>query len=134
MRTRTLLVLTTTAALTLTACSGDDPAPSEPTGEEAPTEEAAPGGSVTFAGTDGVAWEQSDLSTGAGANDVTLTCGPEVPHGLAIEGVQGGEEFLACTGGQSVTATIELAAGDYTFFCTIPGHREAGMEGTLSVG
>ena len=28
---------------------------------------------------------------------------------------------------------IELAAGDYVFYCDVPGHREAGMEGTLTV-
>jgi uncharacterized cupredoxin-like copper-binding protein len=35
--------------------------------------------------------------------------------------------------GESVTLTVNLPAGSYTFFCTIPGHRPAGMVGTLIV-
>ena|SRR5215211_2562812 len=35
--------------------------------------------------------------------------------------------------GQSMTLTIDAPAGTYTFYCTIPGHREAGMAGTLTV-
>ena len=31
------------------------------------------------------------------------------------------------------TVSAELAPGTYTFLCTIPGHAEAGMEGTLTV-
>ena len=33
--------------------------------------------------------------------------------------------------GESITLTVNLPAGSYTFFCTIPGHRPAGMVGTL---
>ena len=29
---------------------------------------------------------------------------------------------------------IDAPAGTYTFYCSIPGHREAGMEGTLVIG
>ena len=35
--------------------------------------------------------------------------------------------------GGSKTLTVSLKAGTYKFYCTVPGHRAAGMEGTLTV-
>ena len=35
--------------------------------------------------------------------------------------------------GQSTTVTINAAAGSYQYYCSIPGHKEAGMVGTLTV-
>jgi plastocyanin len=35
--------------------------------------------------------------------------------------------------GEEGQATINAPAGTYTFYCNVPGHREAGMEGTLTV-
>jgi plastocyanin len=35
--------------------------------------------------------------------------------------------------GGSKTLTLNLKPGTYKFFCTVPGHRMAGMEGTLKV-
>jgi uncharacterized cupredoxin-like copper-binding protein len=35
--------------------------------------------------------------------------------------------------GESTTVTVNAAAGDYTFICTVPGHADAGMTGTLTL-
>jgi plastocyanin len=35
--------------------------------------------------------------------------------------------------GESKTLTLTLKAGTYKFYCSVPGHRAAGMEGTLVV-
>jgi plastocyanin len=55
-------------------------------------------------------------------------------HDVAIENANGeevGATELIADG--SDTTTVDLKPGTYTYFCTVPGHREAGMEGTLTV-
>jgi manganese oxidase len=55
-----------------------------------------------------------------------------VMHTLAIDGTDLKTSELA-GGGEEVLELGDLPAGSYTMFCTIPGHREAGMEGELTV-
>jgi plastocyanin len=35
--------------------------------------------------------------------------------------------------GGSKTLSVNLKPGTYTFFCSVPGHRQGGMVGTLTV-
>jgi plastocyanin len=55
------------------------------------------------------------------------------PHNIAIDGRQGAVFPEDLTAGQAASATIDLAPGTYTFYCPVPGHRERGMLGTLTV-
>jgi plastocyanin len=143
-----IFAVTLVAALSLAvaACGGDDeeaaepPAeqPAEPTppAEEPPAEEppaeatelqlaADPGGAL--------AYDQTELSAPPGTVSIVLTNESAVPHNVSIEdGVTvEGEVFQ---GGGTRTTTAELEAGEYVFYCSVPGHRDAGMEGTLTVG
>jgi uncharacterized cupredoxin-like copper-binding protein len=53
-------------------------------------------------------------------------------HDLVIKGVPGFD--LSVSGEGSTDAKkVELKQGKYTFYCTVPGHEEAGMKGTLTV-
>jgi plastocyanin len=56
-----------------------------------------------------------------------------IDHDISIEG-QGVDEHgpVVKNGGTSVVK-VDLKAGDYTFYCSVPGHREGGMEGKLTV-
>ncbi len=57
----------------------------------------------------------------------------QFPHNIAFDGIDGSVFSDNLTAGQSATATITLAPGTYTFYCPVPGHRERGMVGTLTV-
>lgn len=78
--------------------------------------------------------ENPTLEAEAGEVTIDYTNPSPVPHNVAIED---GSETVAqgetVTDGASGPATAELEAGDYVYYCSIPSHREAGMEGTLTV-
>ena len=54
-----------------------------------------------------------------------------MPHNIAIEGNGVDEEGQVVQNGGVSRVEVDLKAGEYTFFCSVPGHREGGMEGTL---
>jgi plastocyanin len=53
-----------------------------------------------------------------------------VPHNIAIEG---GPEGDIVQGGKVSKITVDLKPGKHTFYCSVPGHEQAGMKGTLTV-
>ena len=54
-------------------------------------------------------------------------------HNLVIEGVPG-FELTTPGSGDTDSAKVDLEKGKYTFYCSLPGHRAAGMVGALTVG
>jgi plastocyanin len=131
------------AALGLAACGGssnnDTTAASTPanTATSAGGGGAAAGGSTvnisTPSGTD-LAYDQKDVSAKAGSVTIDFQNNESIAHDVAVEdssGMQVGATALVSSG--SATATVDLTPGTYAFFCTVPGHRQAGMEGTLTV-
>jgi plastocyanin len=94
-----------------------------------------PGGTLQLeADPSQIAYNTTKLSSKPGKVTIDLNNPSSLEHDVAIES-ESGEEIAAsetvAKGKTSVTA--ELAPGTYTFFCTVPGHREAGMEGVLTV-
>ena len=75
---------------------------------------------------------QSDAP--AGQDTIEFDNPSTVGHNVEIEDSSGEDvaETDTITDGETST-TADLQPGTYTFYCGIPGHREAGMEGTLTV-
>lgn len=142
------------AALALAACGGGDDTTSatvEETGGAAAESEAgggAEGGAEAEGGTAGsakaiafeanpegqLAYEEKEVTAKAGKDTIDLTNQSSVPHDVSIEDSAG--KTIAQTeiiSEDSATTTADLKPGTYTFYCSVPGHREAGMEGKLTV-
>ena len=72
------------------------------------------------------------LTAAAGTVVLDVTNGGGIQHDLALEG--GPQTILLDPGATTSLELGELTAGTYTLFCTVPGHREGGMEASLVMG
>ena len=115
-------------ALLAAGCGGDG----DETGEATPT--SAEGTTLQLAADPGgaLAFDKDTLEAPAGSVTIDLTNDSSVPHNVEVEG-NGVEEESDTVTGESTSLTVDLEAGTYDFYCAVPGHREAGMEGTLTV-
>jgi plastocyanin len=136
------------AALALVACgsstsstetSSEESAPAKESEKSEGEEESSAGGggaSVEIEANPEGNLEFATKSATAEAGKVTVDFKNEsaTPHDVAIES-EGGETLgkteIIAEGSDSTT--VNLKPGTYHYFCTVPGHRQAGMEGTLTV-
>jgi plastocyanin len=136
------------AALALVACGGGSDTTSEETAppanettKEAEGEKEAEGGTAGAATVDfeadpsgNLAYTTDEATSKAGKVTVNFTNQSAVPHDVAIEDEAGetvAQTEVLAEGSDSTTANLK--PGTYKYFCTVPGHRQAGMEGTLTV-
>jgi plastocyanin len=103
-------------------------------GAKAEAGTSGPGGTIELAADESeLKFDKTELTTKPGKVTIDFTNPSSIPHDVEIEveGKElGGTEEITKS---KATATVELEPGTYTFFCSVPGHREAGMEGTLVV-
>jgi plastocyanin len=94
-----------------------------------------PGGTVKLAAAEAdLAFDTTELSSKPGEVTIEFDNPSSLPHNVEVEDesgkVLGGTETIASS---EESTTVARSPGTYTFFCSVPGHREAGMEGTLVV-
>jgi plastocyanin len=130
---RTITALLLATAL-VAGCGGDDDEESAAT-PEATQEPAAGGGGgetveVSSPEDGSLKFDQTELTTPAGEVTFSYSNPSQVPHAFEVEGVEGATDTI--TEGEA-SVTVKLDAGEYVFYCPVGQHRQAGMEGTLTV-
>jgi plastocyanin len=80
-----------------------------------------------------LSYNTKQLNTTAGTVTIVMTNMAPLEHNVTVAS---GSTVLGATPtfvGGTKSLTLKLKAGTYTFYCSVPGHRQAGMEGTLTV-
>lgn len=107
-----------------TSSTSPSPASSAPAGGETIHLAAVPGK---------LAFTTEKLTAKAGTVTVSMANPSTFPHGIAVEGHGVDKDGKVVQHGGTSSVTVKLKAGTYTFYCPVPGHRQAGMQGTLTV-
>ena len=133
-RAMPLLLVLAASVLALSACGGGSSSSS--TTPAATGAGGGGGGSSTVkisADPSGaLKYEQTDVSATAGSITIDFTNMSSLPHDVTIEG-NGASGATDQITDSTTSTTVDLDPGTYTFFCSVDGHRAAGMEGTLTV-
>ena len=138
------------ASIALVACGGSSDSSSSTSSETTAESGAAAGGEKSSeaegkssgsaaaldieAAPSGLAYSSDTATAKAGKVTLDFTNPQPLTHDVAIEDSSGktvGQTELIAEGSDSTV--VNLKPGTYHYYCTVPGHREAGMEGTLTV-
>ena len=102
-----------------------------------PATSGAPGISLAVdSPSDGsLVFQPNGLTAKPGNVTITYDNPSQVPHSIAVATSNGNVlgEVQPFTAGRESVDLNNVSAGKYVFYCTVPGHREAGMEGNLTV-
>jgi plastocyanin len=77
-----------------------------------------------------LAYTSNQANGTAGKITIKMANKTSTPHDIVIDGKGKGE---VVTNGATSTFSADFAAGSYTYYCSVDGHRQAGMQGKLTV-
>ena len=148
---RTFALGLAAAALTVAGCGSSDNSSSKSSSttgtSSAPPPTATTGGSSGSGSGGGASsslklsadpsgqlkFDKTSLSAKAGNVTISMDNPASVPHGVAVEGNGVDKDGKIVNKGGKSTVSVKLKPGKYEFYCPVPGHKQAGMKGTLTV-
>lgn len=110
--------------------AGGGQEPAETGGAEAAGGGGGSGGEAIELGAAITGFSSSSLEADAGKVTIDLTGTDEIGHDFTIDELDLKETVAP---GETATFSFDGEPGTYTFYCSIPGHRDAGMEGTITI-
>ncbi len=107
-----------------------------PSTTSTPTSSSSAGQTLSLAASPAgeLKYNTTSLTASAGKVSIAFTNTSPLAHNVTIE--SSSKQIVGATPtfqGGSKTLSLNLKPGVYKFFCSVPGHRMAGMEGTLTV-
>jgi uncharacterized cupredoxin-like copper-binding protein len=132
-------------ALALSACgssskSSSSSTPASTAASSSTTPSSSGGGNsggltLNAVESNGLSFDKKTLTAKAGSVTLTLDngSGNAQPHAIAVEGKGIDKAGKVVGPGSTSTVTVTLKPGTYDFYCPVPGHKAAGMEGKLTV-
>jgi plastocyanin len=130
VRSRVLgVVALVVVAVVFVACGGDDD------GDGGGSTVTLTDGEVTVEARD-VEFDITRINARPGELAVALVERGSLDHTFVLEDSDGnmiGDRLVVGAGTDEDSGTYSVQAGDYEYYCDIPGHRGQGMEGTLVV-
>jgi uncharacterized cupredoxin-like copper-binding protein len=136
------VVVPLAAGVVVAGCGGSDNSSStatsavKSTAQKAKSNNAAGNSSTLSLSADpsgALKFNKKVLSTKSGAVTINMKNPASVPHGIAVEGNGVDKDGQAVTSGGTSTVSVTLKPGKYTFYCPVDSHKQAGMQGTLTV-
>jgi plastocyanin len=144
-RTPVSLAAAMLTTLAIAGCGGDDnsgssSASSNTTAAPTPTE-TTPASSGSSSGkltikadpSGALKFDTTTLQAKAGKVTIEMDNPSPLPHAVGIKGNGVDKDGKTVNQNEKSTATADLKAGTYTFYCPVDGHEAAGMKGTLTV-
>jgi plastocyanin len=78
-------------------------------------------------------FNKNKLTAKHGTITLKMSNPSNLPHAVAVQGKGVNKGGKVVRKGGTSTVTTTLKKGTYTFYCPVPGHKAAGMKGTLTV-
>ena len=133
LRPRRSSALLLALALVLAACGGDDDdTAAHDDGGHGDNAAVADDARVIEVTGDGFAFDPNEVEVAAGEPIAIALTAADIEHDFVIEELDL-HVVAAKTGETETGGFMAPEAGTYTYYCSVEGHRDAGMEGTLTV-
>jgi plastocyanin len=144
MRALSLIALICALAIPVAGCGGDDDDNGGSSGSGGSTTKESTGGggggggggeTLKISADPGGAlkFDKSSLTAKAGKVTIVMDNPSDLPHAVEVEGKGVEVSGDTVTKGGVSKASANLKPGEYEFYCPVDGHKQAGMEGTLTV-